>query len=759
MSDKLPLRETLTEGVDISDDILRYRALVDSMNEGFAVVDKKNVFSYVNKRFSDMLGYTPDAMIGFKLTDFLDAKNTEVLKANVKRRKKGLSSQYELVWTSKTGEGIPTIVSGAPLIDHKDKHRGSFAVILDMTAFKEAEEALARSEARYKTLVEKPLQGVTVIQNGRYVYVNQAFADMVGHSVDELLEMTYEEGWGLVHPDDKSRLSEYGVDRREGRPTPTQYEYRFIKKDGSLIFVEAFSSLIEYDGERALEVLIIDRTERVKAEAKQRETENLYRALIETSPDAITLANLDGNLIMANRQAIKMHGCETEEDLLGKAAIEMIAPRDRELAKANLQKTLTEGAIRGVEYTMIRHDGTEFPGEISASLLLGSNGQPKAFIGVIRDITKRKHADSQLKTSTDALGRSELKYRTLAEQSMQGLTILSNKGFAYVNSAFADLVGYRIEELLAMSLEQAWNLIHPDDVDLLKERMPGGKEDKLQSSSFEIRLLRKDGETRWVENFTNRVEYEGTPAIQTVFVDVTHAKKAEKDVRAAKDRAHLYQDLMGHDITNQLQVILNSATLMRSATENTIKDSFLDIIDESVGRCARLIGEARATEQLMIVPMEERSLNLAAAGCIRAISSRVKADFDTSFSTQDAMINADEYLELLISNLLMNAVEHNPREDKRVWVKLREQEDAFILSIADNGPGITDASKAGVFDMSRRFGGLGLHQSKQITDKYGGEILVVDRVAGDHSKGAEFKIRFPRQRRKSNKDPLEQPGH
>ncbi len=750
MSDKPPLRETPTEGVDTSDDILRYRALVDSMNEGFAVIDKKNAFTYVNKRFSDMLGYAPDAMIGFKLTDFLDSENTKVLKANVKRRKEGLTSQYELVWTSRTGGGVPTIVSGAPLIDHKSKHRGSFAVILDMTAFKEAEEALARSEAKYKTLVEKPLQGVTVIQNSRYVYVNQAFADMVGYSVDELLEMTSEEGWGLVHPDDKSRLLKYAADRNEGRPTPIQYEYRFIKKDGSLIFVEAFSSLIEYDGVRALEILIIDRTEREKAEVKQRETENLYRALIETSPDAITLTNLDGNLIMANKQAIKMHGCETEEDLLGKAAIEMIAPRDRELAKANLQKTLTEGAIRSVEYTMIRYDGTEFPGEISASLLLDSNGQPKAFIGVIRDITKRKHADSQLKTSTDALGRSELKYRTLAEQSMQGLTILNDNGFAYTNSAFADLVGYGIEELLAMSLEQAWGLIHPDDVNLLKERMPDGKEDKLQMSSFELRLLRKDGEIRWVENFTNRVEYEGMPAIQTVFVDVTHAKKAEKDVRAAKDRAHLYQDLMGHDITNQLQVILNSATLMRSATEDTIKDSFLDIIDESISRCARLIGEARATEQLMIVPMEEKSLNLAAAGCIRAISSRVNAEFDTSFSAQDAIIKADEYLELLISNLLMNAVEHNHKEDKRVWVKLREQEDTIVLSIADNGPGISDASKIGIFDMSRRFGGLGLHQSKQIIDKYSGDIIVVDRVVGDYTKGVEFRLRFPKQRKKSN---------
>ncbi len=750
MSDKPPLRETPTEGMDTSDDILRYRALVDSMNEGFAVVDKKNVFTYVNKRFSDMLGYTLDAMMGFKLTDFLDAKNAKVLKANVKRRKKGLASQYELVWTSKTGEEVPTIVSGAPLIDHKGKHRGSFAVVLDMTAFKKAEKALARSEARYKTLVENPLQGVTVIQNSRYVYVNQAFADMVGYSVDEILEMTTEEGWGLVHPDDKSRLLEYAADRRGKKPTHTQYEYRFIKKDGSLLFVEAFSSVIEYDGERALEVLIIDRTEREKAEVRQQETENLYRVLIETSPDAITLTDLEGNLIMANKQAIKMHGCETEEQLLGKAAIEMIVPEDRELAMTNLHKTLTEGAIRDVEYTMIRYDGTEFPAAMSASLLRGSDGQPKAFIGVIRDITKRKYADSQLKTSTDALGRSELKYRTLAEQSMQGLTILNDNGFAYVNSAFADLVGYEIEDLLAMSLKQAWDLIHPDDADLLKERMSGGKEDKLQTSSFEIQLLRKDGEIRWVENFTNRVEYEGTPAIQTVYVDVTQAKKAEKDVRAARDSARLYQDLMGHDITNQLQVILNSATLMRSATEDTIKDSFLDIINEAVSRCARLIGEARATEQLMLVPMEERSLNLAAAGCIRAISSRVKADFDTSFSAQDAMINADEYLELLISNLLMNAVEHNPREDKRVWVKLQKQEDAFILSIADNGPGITDASKAGIFDMSRRFGGLSLHQSKQIIDKYGGEILIVDRVAGDHSKGAEFRIRFPRQRRKSN---------
>ena len=150
-----------------------------------------------------------------------------------------------------------------------------------------------------------------------------------------------------------------------------------------------------------------------------------------------------------------------------------------------------EGRDADLEIEGLKKDGTEIPIELSLSSWNSRYG--RYYGGVIRDITKRKHANSQLKTSTDALGRSELKYRTLAEQSMQGLTILNDNGFAYVNSAFADLVGYEIEELLAMSLEQAWDLVHPDDLHLMKERMPGGKEDKLQTSCFEIRLLRKDG--------------------------------------------------------------------------------------------------------------------------------------------------------------------------------------------------------------------------------------------------------------------------
>ena len=95
---------------------------------------------------------------------------------------------------------------------------------------------------------------------------------------------------------------------------------------------------------------------------------------------------------------------------------------------------------------------------------------------------------------------------------------------------------------------------------------------------------------------------------------------------------------------------------------------------------------------------------------------------------------------------MMNAIEHNPNVEKKVWVDLKEDETGYIVSIADNGKGIPDAVKAGLFDTSRRFGGLGLHTANYIVEKYNGRIEVHDRVRGDSTQGAEFQIWIPKPR-------------
>jgi signal transduction histidine kinase len=108
------------------------------------------------------------------------------------------------------------------------------------------------------------------------------------------------------------------------------------------------------------------------------------------------------------------------------------------------------------------------------------------------------------------------------------------------------------------------------------------------------------------------------------------------------------------------------------------------------------------------------------------------------------LIEADDFLELMISNIMMNAIEHNPNPEKSVWVTLSDSEQGYVISIGDNGKGIPDAVKASLFDTSRRFGGLGLHTAYYIAEKYNGRIEVQDRIAGSPEQGAEFRIWIPK---------------
>jgi len=141
-----------------------------------------------------------------------------------------------------------------------------------------------------------------------------------------------------------------------------------------------------------------------------REREELYRRLIETSPDAITLTDSSANIIMVSQQAVALHGCDGPEDMIGRSAFDFIAEEDRPRAVENTRKTLETGGVRSIEYTLVRKDGTSFPAELSASLVADAEGKPKAFIGVVRDITERKQAE-------EALCASEERYRSLFGQS------------------------------------------------------------------------------------------------------------------------------------------------------------------------------------------------------------------------------------------------------------------------------------------------------------------------------------------------------
>ena len=124
----------------------RYRELVESMNEGFTIVDEKGIRIYANNKMCEMLGYPIGDIVGRPVTDFLDERNKEIWKREFEKRKRGGSKPYSLTWIRKDGEEVNTIISPKPLSDENGKFTGSFSVITDISDLKRTEQALKERE-------------------------------------------------------------------------------------------------------------------------------------------------------------------------------------------------------------------------------------------------------------------------------------------------------------------------------------------------------------------------------------------------------------------------------------------------------------------------------------------------------------------------------------------------------------------------------------------------------------------------------------
>lgn len=164
-----------------------------------------------------------------------------------------------------------------------------------------------------------------------------------------------------------------------------------------------------------------DFIEKKKSEPALKESESLYQTLVETSPDAITYTDLSGKILFCNQQAAELFGYRLVEDIVGQNVYAFIAPEDQGHAVKNEHNTIVNGKTKEVEYTLIKKDGTRFPAEINTSIVFDAENSPKAFIGVMRDISERKKAENEIKSRAQQqsiiteIGRSALEGLGISE--------------------------------------------------------------------------------------------------------------------------------------------------------------------------------------------------------------------------------------------------------------------------------------------------------------------------------------------------------
>ena len=288
--------------IGLEEEAFRYRAIVESMNDGLGIIDDEGIFTYANPKLAQMLNYSPSQIIGKPLTDFIDATNKRILQENLRKRKDGKATQYELEWTTSKGEQVSTIVSGVPMIHEKGTYRGSFAVITDISELRESRIALEESSEMMRRIFEEAQIGIELFdEEGILIAANKAALDLAGVSdVKNLL------GFRLF--DDPNLPNEIKAKLIRGEAVHFEAIFNFdlvkeeelyeTSKSGTVILDAWITPLgLENGGEiKGYLSQLLELTEERLTEAALVDSENRYKLLADNVTDIIFTSDLELNL-------------------------------------------------------------------------------------------------------------------------------------------------------------------------------------------------------------------------------------------------------------------------------------------------------------------------------------------------------------------------------------------------------------------------------------------------------------------------------
>jgi len=383
----------------------------------------------------------------------------------------------------------------------------------------EIEEALQESEKRYRDLFENANDIIwTADVRGRYTSVNKMFEKALGYDRKELIG---EQSLKLVADEDEEKSIQIYQKTLDGKPQ--SYELKIKTKDGNTRIVMLRTRPIRENGKViGVQGIARDITENKKVEEELRESNELKQLLMESFPNKIFFKNRESVYVFCNSHYAADIGI-TPDEIRGKTDYDFY-PRDlADKYRADDQRIMKSGQLEQMEepYRIGNEERTVLTVKTPVR---DANGNIIGVLGIFTDITERKRAEDKLK-------QSEQKYRTLVETAQEGICIDdANDNIIFANKAFADMLGYKKEEIIGMNFRE---LIDERQIPELerqtKMRMKG------KSSKYEITLYTKDGEPRTVIVSAAPLldidgNYKGSISVN---LNITERKKAEEKLKKA----------------------------------------------------------------------------------------------------------------------------------------------------------------------------------------------------------------------------------
>jgi PAS domain S-box-containing protein len=608
---------------------------------------------------------------------------------------------------------------------------------------RELQEALIRSEDKYRSLVEGDLYPISIIDNqGVIRYCNNVMATMFNYpQPSSLLGRDFIE---LLHPGDRQTFADLtrNLDKERSAQSEQTLEFRGLASDDSTMDIRATMGLISYDGRPAFQAILEDVTQRKQTEQALKDSEERYRTLVEGANDAVFLETFDGHIVDINTKACEMLGYPRSE-LLHLIMADLVHQDDSQVEEEEEEKKEGEPSQHREEI-MLRKDGSQMPVEVNTSILR-LKGE-KYLMSVVRDITQRKEKELRQKHLEQAIIESKKRLMAVFDGIMSPLAITDlDHNLIMVNKATASLFGDKIPRLLGRKCYEAFR----------QESEPCPNcpvSETIRTSKPSHRLSTNPIVNRTLEEYTYPI-FDASGNLSLIInygIDVTDKIKMERQLVQADKMASLGTLAAGiaHEIRNPMATVnLNTQILLRDLDVGEEHQVYMLDIQKEVKKIERIISEILEFSKPRPAHLVENNINDVVLSVHELTRVQLRRDdLRVHFNLADhlpAVLIDPAQISQVVINLVINAMQAMPDGgDLTVTTQTDSTTRRVELLVGDTGLGIPNENLSKIFDpffTNKPEGtGLGLSIARQILDKNQAAI----RVSSKEGQGTVFRILF-----------------
>jgi len=612
-------------------------------------------------------------------------------------------------------------------------------------------EKIVESEKRYKQTFETN-QAVKLIINpsdGSIVEANDAACSFYGYSKNEIMSLKISDINAL--PPDKVR------DAMSGTKTENKKVFNFLHRlaSGEVRDVEVFSGPINYGQEIFLHSIIVDITDRKRAEKLLRESEEKYRKLVSNISDVIVILDKEGVITYKSPNITEQFGW-VPGDLIGKHGLFTTHPDDQERIGEELTRILKKDyATVQVEYNYLCKDGSFKPVELRAVNMV-SDPIINGVLANYKDITHRIQADKELR-------KSEEKFRSTFRTSPDAINLNTVEGGVYIdiNEGFTKIMGYSREDVIGKASVKL--NIWKDFKD--RERLISGLQKYGVVENLEAEFIGKDGQIRTGLMSARIISIDNKDTILSITRDITGQRKLEAQIRQSQKMESIGTLAGGiaHDFNNILFPIVGHTEMLLEDTpeDSPFRASLNEIYTGSL-RARDLVHQILAFSRQGTNDLKLMKMHPIIKEALKLIRSTIPTTISINQNLQSdcGAIKADPTkIHQIVMNLATNAyhaMEENGGELKVTLKEIQLGEHELIipdmksgsyacLTIADTGSGMDKQLTDKIFEpffTTKEIGkgtGMGLSVVYGIIKNMNGAI----NVYSEPGEGTQFSVYLP----------------